>query len=149
YRCHELYTLWMKHVMKHFEKLPDVRQLWKDIDESSAPLTGDLSAEIRETLEKLKKSQLFNAKEEAGDVKIKFCGRLSPKSRMEAFNNAITDSMLIQTLDILDMVVSSIETVNAQYEQCSKSLKSEMTYYRRFASILDILLRDTAFDISE
>ncbi|KAG2224774.1 hypothetical protein INT45_005298 [Circinella minor] len=39
--------------------------------------------------------------------------------------------------------------INAQYEINSKTIKSEMTYCRRFSTILDILLRDTIIDASD
>ncbi|KAI9278368.1 hypothetical protein BDA99DRAFT_4987 [Phascolomyces articulosus] len=56
---------------------------------------------------------------------------------------------MIQIMDILDVVIASIQTPNSQSEIHTKTIKSETTYYRRFAAILDILFRDTLFDISD
>ncbi|CDH59279.1 predicted protein [Lichtheimia corymbifera JMRC:FSU:9682] len=47
----------------------------------------------------------------------------------------------MQILDVLDVLLSSF-----QYKPTEKS---ELTYYRRFASLLDIILRDTDFEMAD
>ncbi|KAI7848778.1 hypothetical protein BDC45DRAFT_540693 [Circinella umbellata] len=119
-------------------------------------VNDDLALQVKEFImssvgddvwKKLEKSKM-DAKQEDNDLKINLRKALS-KTRLELLEGSVIESTMIQIIDILDYVIVSMETLNFQSEIHTKTIKSEMTYYRRFAAILDILFRDTMFDISD
>ncbi|KAI7848070.1 hypothetical protein BDC45DRAFT_524499 [Circinella umbellata] len=118
--------------------------VWKRASTSEVVLPQGLDPETKNKIKELIK----DAKKEDGDYKINL-RKAFLKHRLELLDKNIVDSTMMQTLDIFDLMVALIGKDEGRYEVYSKNIESEMAYYRRFTTILNILLRDTLIDASE
>lgn len=66
------------------------------------------------------------------------------EKKLEVLKKSNDDCELLQMLDIMDAISSSMVGMHT-----SNAKRSELSFYRQFATILDVMFRGTTFDIKE
>ncbi|KAG0177274.1 hypothetical protein DFQ29_005051, partial [Apophysomyces sp. BC1021] len=73
---------------------------------------------------------------------------LHHKKKLEILEAGVDDNEVMQMLNLTDSILAEFQGDGNKLAQAHTE-KSETIYYRHFAPILSIILRDTSFEIDE
>lgn len=68
--------------------------------------------------------------------------------KFKVLDTLVKDSNLLQMLDIIENVIADLPDHN-EADRSHPDKRSELTHYQRVAQLLDIIFRDSNFDLEE
>ncbi|KAF7723338.1 hypothetical protein EC973_002086 [Apophysomyces ossiformis] len=74
--------------------------------------------------------------------------KLVCQKKLQVLDTGVNDNELLQMLDIMDTVIADLPDHN-EIQSRRATNKSELTHYRHVAKLLDIMFRDTNFDMED